>query len=175
MPETGVSLQENSSMAEQEFAPTPEQQRAIATGCMAKALASLVSEGGLTVDQKSQLRNEIASLQANIAQAISLIKNKRARMSQQKDKLNQESIEIGQSKSNFSKFYSLAARAVTNCGDAAKAAQDAKTGIDMVFSRQTEIQYRVSLLSSLDASLSGTLSDLNSSMDVLDKMVLAIS
>lgn len=96
-------------------------------------------------------------------------------MSQQKDRLKKEREEIGVSKSNFSKFYVLAAKAVTNCEDAARAAQDAKSGVDMVFSRETEIEYRETLLTSLDAKLTGSLEEFNSSMDVLDKMILAIS
>lgn len=167
-----VNITENTELASAEFKPTADQLAAINSSCIANALAGL---GGLSNAQKSQLRTEVASLQANLSTAIDLVKNKRARMSQQKDRLKKEREEIGVSKSNFSKFYVLAAKAVTNCEDAARAAQDAKSGVDMVFSRETEIEYRETLLTSLDAKLTGSLEEFNSSMDVLDKMILAIS
>jgi len=172
MPESTTPLVENSELSEAEFAPTTEQRLAVASSCIANALTGI---NGLSNAEKDQLRTEVAALQTNLSKAIDIVKKKRSRMSIQKDRLAEERKEIGESKSNFSKFYAVAAKAVANCEDAAKAAQDAKSGVDMVFSRETEIKYREGLLSILDAKLVGTLNELQTTMDTLDKMVLAIS
>lgn len=172
MPEAQVVLVENPEMAEAEFGPTPAQIREVGTSCIANALTGV---NGLSNDEKDQLRTQVKSLQGNLSQAIDLVKKKQARMSLQKDRLKKEREAIGESKSSFPKFYAVAAKAVANCGDAAKAAQDAKSGVDMVFSKETEIKYREGLLSSLETKLNAVLAEFESAMNTLDKMVLAIS
>lgn len=172
MPIEQPEVTENQALATAEFAPSTEQTLAIQTSCIANALTGI---NGLSNAEKSQLRTEVAALQANLATAIDLVKKKQARMSLQKKRLADERKAIGESQSNFSKFYAVAAKAVANCDSAAKAAQDAKSGVDMVFSRETEIKYREGLLSSLETKLTGTLAELESAMNVLDTMVLAIS
>lgn len=172
MPKADVDLTENAELAEAEFTPTPDQVKAVGTSCIANALTGI---NGISNDEKDQLRTQVASLQKNVATAIDLVKKKKSRMSLQKDRLKSESDKIGESKSNFSKFYAVAAKAVANCGDAAKAAQDAKAGVDMVFSKETEIKYREGLLSSLESKLNATLAELESATNTLDKMVLAIA
>lgn len=171
MPETPVEVIENPELAEAEFTPTPDQQRAVASGCLANALAGIT---GLTTAEKNQLRTEVAALEANLSTAIQMVKNKQARLSLQKQRLADERASIGESQSNFSKFYAVAAKAIAACDDAAKAAQDAKSGVDMVFSRETEIKYREGLLSTLEVKLAAQLDELNASIEVLDMMVLAI-
>ncbi len=163
---------EEPELAISEFAPTSEQIRAISSSCIANALTGI---NGLSNAEKDQLRTQVKALQANLSIAIDLVKKKQARMSLQKDRLKKEAQAIGESKSNYSKFYAVAAKAIANCEDAAKAAQDAKSGVDMVFSKETEIKYREGLLSSLETKLTGTLTELQFSMNTLDTMILAIS
>jgi hypothetical protein len=172
MPLDQPEVTENAELATAEFAPTAKQTLAIQSSCIANALTGI---NGLSNAEKDQLRTEVAALQSNLSTAIDLVKKRRARMSLQKKRLADERALIGESQSNFSKFYAVAARAVANCDVAAKAAQDAKSGVDMVFSKETEIKYREGLLSSLETKLNGTLTELESAMDVLDTMVLAIS
>ncbi len=165
-------ISQNTAMANQEYGLSSEQQKTLEGGCIWNAIAG---PEGLTRSQKDALKSELDTLQANLATSIDLIRRRRSGVSSQIGRLDEEIQAIGKGNENAQRFHALAQKAIQNCSEAAIAAQDAKSGIDLIFSRGTELAYRRSVLGSLDAELAEQEQRLRASMSKLDEIGAATS
>ena len=130
-----------------EIATTPKQEKAIAEGCIARALVNLNS------DQKTGLKSAVRDVEADLSTAIDKIKNRRARMSSQRDNLNARKKLIQGGAERISALYTYAEPAIQSCPKAANAAQRAKEGSDLVHARLNEVEYQLALIVATDLAL----------------------
>jgi hypothetical protein len=151
-----------------EVSITPDQSKAIAEGCIARALLNLNS------DQKTGLKSAVRDVEADLATAIDKIRNRRSRMSLQRDNLNARKKLIQVGAERISALYTYAEPAINACQAAAEAARLAKEGSDLVHARLNEVEYQLALISATDLALASEERDLSSAMDALDEMVISL-
>jgi hypothetical protein len=158
----------SSGLSQSELAPTPAQVAAIAAGCMANALR------GLSAQQREGLQEAVQAVQADLSTAIDMIRQRRARMSNQLNNLQDEQSKIQGGTASISSLYVYAAPAISACPTAANAAMQAKVGSDIVHARLNEVQYQMALISETDLILASEEQELSDAMNSLDQMVLSL-
>ncbi len=151
-----------------ELAPTPAQEKTIAAGCIANALANIAE------DRKQGLKSAVEAVEGDLSQAIDMIKKRRARMSQQMDRLRASKDRITGGTARISSLYTYAEPAIEACPAAANAARLAKEGSDIVHARLNEIEYQMALISAGDLDLATQERELSGAMTSLDEMVLSL-
>ncbi len=165
-----VSASGKSGLAQNEYGASQEDITAAVASCAGRTLSSL-SEA-----DREKLKQEIEGLKSTIAKARDITSSQYSRLSQSEERLAKEASSIGDGTANFTAFHSMAGKAgAFACDEVFLAGEVAKEAVDVVYSRENEIAYRVRLVSQLKLSLSSRISDFDAATLTLTNMANAIS
>jgi len=159
---TGVVLQDSANRGISEIGASPAQTQQIKQGCIGQAL------GPLPAAQKNQISVVCDNLQDDLATAADNITSQRAAISTQRDNLNSQISAYGNANQNVSDFIRLANPAVQACQAVAQASQTIKAVEDLNAARESELQYQLILLSTLDADLQVQQQSIQTALSTLD-------
>lgn len=160
----GVELVDSAGRGEAELEASPAQQADIKKGCLTASL------GDLPTDRKEQLSIVSTQLQSELATSSDDLTSQRARISEQRKRLQDELSLLGDAGKNIADFNRLAAPAVQSCQEASAASQVIKEVSSVSTSRATEINYQLILLTALDGSLEKKQEQVQGAIGTLDKV-----
>ena len=163
-----ATVQDYTPVAEAQLSATQAQLVATAKGSTARALAKL------TPAQKSSLQQAVQAVQTDMATAIDMVRQRRARMTNQMKNLRQEKNRIAGGTAHISTLYLYAEPAIAASAAAAQTALLAKQGSDLVYARLNEVEYQMSLITLTDLNLAQEETNLTNAINGLDQIVLSL-
>ena len=160
----GVSLTDSPGRGAAELEASPSQQADIKKGCLTASLGSLPTQ------TKNQISGLATQIQSDLATASDDLTSQRARIAEQRKRLQAELATYGNSGKNVADFNRLAAPAIQSCQAASFASQVIKENSDLNTARANEINYQLILLTSLDGELAQQQMDVQTTIGTLDEV-----
>jgi hypothetical protein len=160
----GVSLTDSAGRGEAELEASPTQQSEIKSGCLTATL------GSLPTDRKNQISGLSTKLQSDLATSSDDLTSQRARISEQRKRLQEELNLLGDAGKNVADFNRLASPAIQSCSEASAASQVIKANSNVTAARAAEIKYQLILLTSLDGQLAQQQQDVQKTIGTLDRV-----